>query len=189
MQVQREADHRTVPWANGLGTTADVFVSPPDLDDWTWRLSLADVTRDVPFSAMPGIDRHILVASGSGMALTIGASDEIVVAPTSPPLSFDGGDATTCRLLDGAIRDLNLMVRRDRATGSMRVVHLAVGEALAIRDDDVAIVVLDGALRTGDELVHPLDALRCSTNDGSGAGRAVVAAQPTRAAVASVHVR
>ena len=183
MRIQRRAEHRVVPWANGLGTTADVFLWPPDVADWTWRLSLADVTRDVPFSVMPGIDRHILVASGAGMVLAIAGRDEVVMTPASPPLSFDGDDVTTCRLLDGPIQDLNLMVRRGAGAGSMRVVELAEREALDRLEHDVAIVVLAGSLRVDEQAAGVFDAIRLRADEGDR----IVATRRARCAVAQVR--
>jgi len=149
-----------VPWANGLGVTADVSTWPPDRPDWTWRLSIADVSNDLPFSHMPGIDRHIMVAQGAGMALTIAGAAEVRMDLTTPPLTFDGAANTTCRLLDGPIADLNLMVRRAAAIGELRCVRAAAHHDLRFGSNDVAVVVLAGTLTLrGGTLVGPFDAL------------------------------
>jgi environmental stress-induced protein Ves len=160
MRIQRSAEHHIVPWANGLGVTTDVFLWPPDTTEWTWRLSIADVSDDLPFSMMPGIDRHIMVASGAGMALTIDGAPERRMDRSTPPLSFDGESITTCRLLDGPIADLNLMVRRGLAVGILHVARLPMGRALALAPDDVAVVVLDGTIRFGAEELVTFDAVR-----------------------------
>lgn len=165
MRIQRCADHRIVPWANGLGITADVFLSPPDAVDWTWRLSIADVTDDVPFSLMPGIDRHIMVANGVGMALQIDDAPEVRMDEQFGPLAFDGDSVTTCRLLDGPINDLNLMVRRGSAVGSLRSIRLRPGATLSTEPDDVAVVVLSGAMRLGDSELGGFDAVQLDRDD------------------------
>ena len=183
MQIQRSAEHRVVPWANGLGITADVFLWPPDVDQWTWRLSIADVTDDVPFSVMPGIDRHIVVAQGAGMALTIDGSVKHRMDGATPPLSFDGESITTCRLLDGPIADLNLMVRRGRHVGALRVEHLAMGRSFTTLPDDVALVVLSGTLRVGEAALQTFDAALLS---GSAAA-AFTAASAAVCAVATIR--
>lgn len=96
-------------WRNGGGVTRELHAWP-SATDWQLRISLADIERDGPFSAFPGVQRHFAVLSGAGVALRFGdvwreqrASD--------PPLAFDGADAPDCRLLNGATRDLNLMLR------------------------------------------------------------------------------
>ncbi len=144
MRIQRSADHRIVPWANGLGITAEVFAFPPRTTDWTWRLNLADVTDDVAFSTMSGVDRYIVVAQGPGMGLVIDGAPEVRVDRLTPPLSFAGDVATTCRLLDGPIVDLNLMIRRGRATGGLSISRVADVQLLALGPETTAAVVLDG---------------------------------------------
>lgn len=102
-----------MPWANGLGTTA-VVARVPDTDHWAWRLSIADVVADGPFSSLPGVDRWIAVSDGAGMVLTVDGVDTTLTA-ASDAFAFDGGASTSCRLLDGPVHDLNLMLRRGAA--------------------------------------------------------------------------
>lgn len=184
MRIQRSAEHHVVAWANGLGVTADVFVWPAETTDWTWRLSIADVSDDLPFSVMPGIDRHIMVGTGAGMALTIDGGPEHRMDRGTPPLSFDGESITTCRLLDGPIADLNLMVRRAAGTGSLRAVRLSAGHVVSISADDVALVVLDGVMQFRDDQLAAFDAL----SRAPGESLDVVAVTETVCAVASVRV-
>lgn len=161
-RVVGPADRRVVPWVNGRGTTAIVARSP-DTDDWDWRLSLADVVEDGPFSSLPGIDRWIAVARGGGMALQLGAPDgftSTVLDETHGAIAFSGDGETSCRVLDGPLVDVNLMLRRGRATGAMDVHELGVEErwswparavvvlsgrveVVSVGDDDGG-VVLDG---------------------------------------------
>lgn len=53
MEVQRRSQHRTRRWANGLGTTAEVFVSPQSNAEFTWRLSIASVAENGPGNRSP----------------------------------------------------------------------------------------------------------------------------------------
>ena len=163
------ADRRVVPWANGRGTTA-IVARMPDTDEWSWRLSLADVVEDGPFSSLPGIDRWIAVARGGRMALQCGAPDgfmSTVLDETHGAVPFSGDGDTSCRVLDGPLVDVNLMLRRGHTTGELDVHELGAGErwSCAARavvvlsgrvelvavgsdgtdDDDAAGVVLDGA--------------------------------------------
>lgn len=147
-----------VPWANGLGTTA-VIARSHDTDHWAWRLSLADVVTDGPFSSLPGIDRWIAVASGEGMDLAIDGADPVRIGHHDPAYAFDGGASTVCRLLDGPIRDLNLMLRRDAAAGSLELHRLAPNETLHAPADTAAMVVLDGAVHCGRGTLHEGDAV------------------------------
>lgn len=97
------------PWKNGGGVTRELLRWPAE-GDWRLRLSLADIHRDGPFSDFPGITRWFVVLDGAGVALDFGG-DEHALRPGDAPLRFDGAAAPGCRLLDGATRDLNLMLR------------------------------------------------------------------------------
>lgn len=153
-RVVGPADRRVVPWANGRGTTA-IVTRVPDTDDWAWRLSLADVVDDGPFSSLPGVDRWIAVARGGRMALQLGAPDgfaRTVLSDTDGAVPFSGDGDTSCRVLDGPLVDLNLMLRRGRATGALDLYELDAGERWS--GTASAVVVLSGRVElvaVGDE--------------------------------------
>jgi len=67
LRIIRSADYLTRPWKNGGGTTRDIASSPPgaSLDDFVWRLSLAQVDRDGPFSRFDNVDRTLVLLSGA----------------------------------------------------------------------------------------------------------------------------
>jgi uncharacterized protein len=113
-----------VPWKNGLGTTREIGVSALVDGRFTWRVSVASVTTSCPFSEFAGYERTILLLSGDGFALDFGgaAPARTIERPLEPCL-FQGEWRTTCRLLGGPVEDLNLMVDRARARGSIEVVH------------------------------------------------------------------
>ncbi len=102
-------------WKNGGGETIELAIEPPgaSLEDFAWRVSLAHVASDGPFSRFAGIDRTLAIVDGGGMVLAING-DEHVLTTTSPPFAFSGDAATTARLVDGPIVDLNAMTRRGR---------------------------------------------------------------------------
>ncbi len=104
-----------VPWKNGGGVTRELLRLPADGgDDWTLRISVADIGADGPFSPFPGITRWFAVLTGAGVRLTF-PERTLDVRRGDPPLRFDGAVAPGCTLLDGPTRDLNVMVRADRA--------------------------------------------------------------------------
>lgn len=132
-----------MPWANGRGTTLEIAAHPPG-DQWTWRLSLATVTQDGPFSTIPGVDRFLVVADGAGMDLAV--DGEVHRLNRFESLAFAGEAATEGALVDGPVRDLNLMLRRDRnVRGELRVERFGRGAPVP-SGGAVAIVVLDGAV-------------------------------------------
>lgn len=107
------------PWRNGGGRTRELLAWPA-ADHWALRLSVADIERDGPFSAFPGVERWFAVIDGDGVALQF-ADGERLCRRGDAVLRFDGADAPGCRLLAGATRDLNLMLARGR--GALRRVQ------------------------------------------------------------------
>jgi environmental stress-induced protein Ves len=116
VRIIRASDCKTTPWKNGGGSTTEVAVAPADasLDDFDWRISMATVASDGPFSNFPGIDRTLVVIKGNGLILTIGDAAPVALADTSAPVSLPGDTPTSARLTAGAITDLNVMTRRGR---------------------------------------------------------------------------
>jgi environmental stress-induced protein Ves len=183
--------HRSVPWRNGRGVTAEIVVEP-DGDDWHWRLSLAEVPSSDDFSLFPGVERTIVVVAGAGMALSIDGAPERVVRPLQP-LVFSGDVSTSCRLLAGPVRDLNLMVRRDAALGRLDIVALAPGEVLE-RTDWSVVVVLTGSAECGNDRLERLDAVRVPADAVRPVVRSACASagasnrESTGSCIAVVHV-
>jgi uncharacterized protein len=114
MKVLRAADHKRMPWKNGGGETVEIAISPEGagLADFDWRVSMASVASDGPFSIFPGIDRTLSILEGSGMRLLIEGRDPVLLTQESDPLAFAADIAVSATLPDGAITDLNVMTRR-----------------------------------------------------------------------------
>lgn len=106
-------------WKNGLGFTYEIARSPQDdVDDFDWRISMADVDTDSEFSFFKDKQRIISVLSGTGMHLSLKqnmlAEPNEVHVLSRTLFAFDGEQSVYCRLLNGPIRDLNLIYRKDR---------------------------------------------------------------------------
>ncbi|MFT3672511.1 HutD family protein [Aestuariivirga sp.] len=72
MDIIRRSQFQTVPWNNGGGITHEVAREDED-GKLHWRLSLAEVGRDGPFSLFPGLARILTVIDGVGMDLGFAA--------------------------------------------------------------------------------------------------------------------
>jgi len=118
------ADYRRMPWRNGGGRTTEIATHPAGaaLDAFDWRVSVADIVKDGPFSRFAGIDRTIVPIAGAGMRLD-GDGHAVLLAALFEPYAFRGEDAITCTLVDGPVRDFNLMVSRERMRGGVQVVQ------------------------------------------------------------------
>lgn len=114
MKILRAADHKRMPWKNGGGETVEIAVFPAQasLDDFGWRISMATVTTDGPFSAFLGVDRTLSILSGAGMELDIAGHPPIVLDGETRPYFFQADLETSARLINGPITDLNVMTRR-----------------------------------------------------------------------------
>jgi environmental stress-induced protein Ves len=123
-QLLSPPDFRRTAWKNGTGRTTEIDVYPPRaaLDAFDWRVSIADVARSGPFSRFAGIDRTIVVIAGAGMRL-LGTGHTVILQARYEPYTFSGDVELDCELIDGPVRDFNLMVRRGRARGEVTVVR------------------------------------------------------------------
>lgn len=116
MKVLRSADHKRMPWKNGGGETVEIAISPDGagLADFDWRVSMATVATDGPFSSFPGIDRTLSILEGNGMQLFIEGREPVLLTQASDPLFFPADVPVAAKLTDGTITDLNVMTRRER---------------------------------------------------------------------------
>jgi len=119
IRILRSADYPARPWKNGGGTTRDIVVSPPDasLDDFDWRLSLAQVDRDGPFSRFDDIDRTLVLLTG---AMTLHEDDRQLDLVRHEPVTFAGERAIHASVPGGATLDFNVMTRRGRVRHTVR---------------------------------------------------------------------
>jgi hypothetical protein len=112
----RASDAAPVPWKNGGGVTRELLRLPADgSDDWTLRISVADIDADGPFSPFPGVTRWFAVVEGPGVRLRW-PDRAVHLRRGDAALRFDGADAPDCTLLGASTRDLNVMVREARGS-------------------------------------------------------------------------
>ncbi|MDO1583563.1 HutD/Ves family protein [Rhizobium oryzicola] len=154
MRILRASDYKRMPWKNGGGETVEITVSPEraSLETFDWRISMATVATDGPFSSFAGIDRTLSILSGNGMNLTIKGMPPVSLNQQSDPLRFPADVETTATLTDGPITDLNVMTRRGvfRHQVEKRTAPIAAPEALQTR------LILNGGT-----------AMRCDWRGGS----------------------
>lgn len=122
MRIVRRETYARMPWKNGQGLTEEVVAFPlgSGVDGFDWRLSIAHVKADGPFSLFPGIDRTISLLEGEGMVLALPGGRETMLTRGGAPFAFPGEWPIASRNLGGATVDLNIMTRRGRFTHAMR---------------------------------------------------------------------
>lgn len=168
MQVLRAGDYKIMPWKNGGGVTTEIaiFSRGAGLADFDWRVSMATVSDNGPFSTFAGIDRTLSIIEGSGMQLSVAGHDAVLLDQQSEPYAFDGEAATTAVLTAGPIVDLNVMARRGRIVSSVRHVH--AGEQLVFGARHSLLLCHRGELGfEAGHVSHRLQPLDCLLYDGS----------------------
>lgn len=152
MRLIRRADQQEMPWKNGGGTTREIACHPAGagLGDFSWRISVALVASNGPFSTFSGIDRILTLIEGDGMILEFAGGRAVRLTPTDPPLSFLGDEPCSARLLDGPIRDLNVMTRRGAWRGEVELVSTATAVSLAAKDGSVLAYLIEGEAHCAD---------------------------------------
>jgi len=158
MVILHARDRMATPWKNGAGITRDVACDPPGatMATFRWRISLAEIQANVPFSQFLGIERTLTVVDGRGMTLTA-TSGETTEAPRDVPISFPGESAVVCQLYDGPVVAFNVMTRRGVAAASVEI--LAAPARIRHGARVVLVMALRDALVVAGRQLSPWDAI------------------------------
>jgi environmental stress-induced protein Ves len=137
--------YTAMPWRNGAGTTHEIMVDDtPGTSSapFRWRLSMADLTGDGPFSELPDVDRILVLLAGDDVELMI---DGAAPAPLGhhEAIAFPGDVPTSLTMAAGTGRDLNLMWDRTRAEGSVAI--LQIGDEVRIDAPTAFAIALGGS--------------------------------------------
>lgn len=158
-----------MPWKNGGGTTTEIVVSPDaaGLDEFDWRVSMACVAQDGPFSSFPGIDRTLSILEGEGITLHVADRIPISLTKASEPLPFPADVPTHANLIAGPITDFNVMSRRTRVTHSVERLAVLGSIELAAGADATLVLCHEGRVQIGGvegPTLGPLDTLNVGAN-------------------------
>lgn len=192
-------------WRNGGGSTTEIAVEPAgatlgSAERFLWRLSMAQVEQDGPFSSFPGYDRTLVLLAGRGVQLDFGAAaPAVTLGAAMKSCAFAGEWETRCRLLDGPVRDFNVMVDRERAAARVEALVLPEGSGTAVelRGHTAVLFVAQGAveLRLGDAEeglgVGLFETLRLdrSTPERPEAAQLIVTAGPAHVLLINIELR
>lgn len=151
-----------MPWKNGGGRTREIFRFPEGETEWQWRLSIADIAADGPFSAFPGCERSLTLLEGAGMQLQF--ADRVCdLRPPYASCRFAGEETPDCTLHDGPTVDFNAIWRREAVSISVerRAMH---GSLWCVPESGVSwfVVLLSGQLHLKDDPHAP----HCTPGDG-----------------------
>jgi environmental stress-induced protein Ves len=114
VQIIRRDEYKMTPWKNGHGVTEEIVVWPGSADtaSFAWRVSIAHVDQDAPFSVFEGIDRTIALIDGAGLNLSLPDGRTERLTKDSEPFAFPGEWPIVGRNVAGSTTDLNVMSRR-----------------------------------------------------------------------------
>ncbi|MCF8160208.1 MAG: HutD family protein [Polaromonas sp.] len=155
-QITPLVDVPPSPWKNGGGVTREL-AAWPNTQDWVWRMSVAEVASDGPFSRFDGVQRWFAVLGGAGVQLAMEPPAQAQthrLTPESAPLCFAGEEPVFCTLIAGATQDFNLMLRRGAASGRMLRVEGTFSDT-AHAEKMVAVYTVDkgASVSFGDEVL------------------------------------
>jgi len=154
--------YRRTRWKNDGGWTTEIARSGEE--DFRWRISIAEIESDGPFSSFPGIERDLLLLEGNGIELDIDDAPPRRLVQRFERVQFAGEAKVDCRLVAGPTRDFNVMARRDAVradviarplVGSMVIfpergaewfVHVFAGTATARSEADTLVLETGASL-------------------------------------------
>jgi environmental stress-induced protein Ves len=172
MILLREAEYPTVPWKNGGGWTKEILKVPAQTNAFDWRLSLATIEHDGPFSSFAGYDRTLILVRGAGVELDFGPEGRALLRSPGQLAAFDGAWSTHCTLVEGASSDLNLMVARERAQALTSLLRPTAAQIIQTAGwEETLVCCIQGSTRVENasgqvvELAS-IDVVRCGSGDG-----------------------
>ncbi|HEV7146704.1 MAG TPA: HutD family protein [Pedococcus sp.] len=163
-RVVRREQCADIAWRNGAGTTRVVAQDPADAayDDFSWRVSLAQIARSGPFSSFPGVERHFVALGEHGLTLTVDGRPQAL--GRFDTVTFPGEAPTSCDLPAGTTASaLNVMTRVGSVSAEIAVLNGATEFELAAPDHgDLLMVALEaGSVVEGVGDLPALDAVWC----------------------------
>lgn len=137
IHIIRYQDCESSLWKNGGGSTKQLLIAPlgANLNEFDFRISIATILSDGPFSHFNGIDRQLCILAGEGVKLKLQSADlgepkaiekiqgqserilnpnERILRPNDPVFCFRGETQIDSQLLDQQIIDFNVMTKRGK---------------------------------------------------------------------------
>ena len=112
-------EYRRERWRNEAGWTREIHRHPEGTAEWQWRVSIAEIDHDAPFSAFPGCERELVLLAGEGMRLVFDDGEAVALSPPHDRVRFAGERPLRAELVDGPTHDFNLMWKRDAVSATL----------------------------------------------------------------------
>ncbi|MEQ4705900.1 MULTISPECIES: HutD/Ves family protein [Providencia] len=122
-QILTTQDYRNMPWKNGQGSTLELARSHGEgLDDFDWRVSIADVKTAGAFSFFQNRQRIIGVLEGGGLILHVDKNPAVTLQQKEF-FAFNGDSEVYAELIQGAIRDFNVIYNPEKYQARLQWVN------------------------------------------------------------------
>jgi environmental stress-induced protein Ves len=147
LNIISPSQFKTLPWKNGKGSTKELlFENIIGEEAFAWRLSMAPVTEDGPFSDFSGYDRTLILVEGNGIVLRHDNGQSSGLMRRFDSANFDGSWITEATLLEGEITDFNVMTRQGICTAQVDIFDSNDEHQVAVDADRLMIYPLDAAV-------------------------------------------
>lgn len=102
------------PWKNGKGQTTELAINHGGtLDNFDWRISMANVVEDGVFSNFSGYTRNLVLIEGNGLTLTHDVIHTDRLTNLLDFATFDGSSTTQAEIINGGIKDFNIITAKN----------------------------------------------------------------------------
>ena len=166
MKIIRYADLQALLWKNGGGVTREIARKEVG-GEIEWRLSIADVAAEGPFSAFPGMQRILTVIDGPGMLLDR-PNLQALAANLFEPVAFAGDEPINGLLPHGPCRDFNVIWNPEFASASVTVAKGQPNQDIKRTGGNIGILCLAGNVQlSGGNGLALFDFALLNTNDES----------------------
>jgi environmental stress-induced protein Ves len=153
-RIINKAMFRKMPWANGMGTTTELFAHRNERSDRIlWRISMATVSSDGPFSHFAGYDRILVLIEGAGLRLDHQDGTEHCLTSAYQLAIFSGDVATHATLIDGPVQDFNVIADRSAFKPAVTIVS-GGNNRVSIDTDVLAVYAVNDGLLINDPDMH-----------------------------------
>ena len=130
-----------MPWKNGGGMTTEIARGGKRTknSDWGWRVSIAVVETNGPFSIFRGIERTMSIIEGNGMDLNSpdGGSFTLSLFKIA---KFDGETVLKGRLRHGSVKNFNVMVDRNLFDAYLEIINTRTQVTSSVGPNSIVLI-------------------------------------------------
>ncbi len=156
ISLLKNQNYKSMPWKNGRGFTSEIAIFPLEStlekNNFTWRLSSAEVTENGLFSNFPGCERYLTVIDGSGLKLQFENENKLI--DQNSFLKFSGEDKVSSELVNGKIKDLNLIIKKDIHRIEFNILSKSMNK---LSQGTSIVFVMEGSVTVNDALAEKFD--------------------------------